>query len=537
MTTIRDNGRATRTLAQFQGAVALVARAASRGSMRPDDFARLVKTLADVELSEQGDYEGRLVRWLNGWLAAHLRALPGAPELDIPSAGAVERNALAALAGANGIEPRFVDWEGTRYRLDFARAEGIRLSRLLGEYCRPFLSSAVTLVETADALAQGSQSPEQVRQHAAAFKELATAVGWERGDGWADTDVARRSRDASAMFQRAAQGGDDRRATHLVPALRALADDLLARGLMELAYAVALGNPDRPAISADEAASRHDFGLEHASGRRWVAWEQPADGAVQGRGWRVRGSLLGLDVRLAHFGLLPLSSKPPPRRPSLDDDHRRVLIETVALVDPASLRDSDRDVIVSAMRKGRERLEAARTAADAGSLADDVRLSPARRTLLSWVIEKDRERLPAFLSPSELLWLGLGNVPVGAGVHAWGVPAGGRTGCLCLEVVDRLPAEILAGRWHSGIFASGFPDLNLRLAELLDELRMPASLLAPVLASATLDLVDTAAARDSDDRRAMVDVVQALRVDRVEQYLATLTADGPLVPVDAGGVR
>lgn len=66
---------------------------------------------------------------------------------------------------------------------------------------------------------------------------------------------------------------------------------------------------------------------------------------------------------------------------------------------------------------------------------------------------------------------------------------------------------------------------------------MPAPLLAPVLAAAVLDLVDTATTRDSDDRRGLVEFVRALRPERVEQYLALLTTDGPLVPVDSGGAR
>ena len=87
------------------------------------------------------------------------------------------------------------------------------------------------------------------------------------------------------------------------------------------------------------------------------------------------------------------------------------------------------------------------------------------------------------------------------------------------------------------MFATGFPDLNLRVAEMLADLKMPAPLLAPVLRSAMLDLVDSAIVRDSDDRRGLVDFVQSLRPDRVEQYLALLTTDGPLVPIEAGGSR
>ena len=66
-------------------------------------------------------------------------------------------------------------------------------------------------------------------------------------------------------------------------------------------------------------------------------------------------------------------------------------------------------------------------------------------------------------------------------------------------------------------------------------MKMPAALLAPVLASATLDLVNTATSRDQDDRRGLVEFVNALRVERVEEYLGLLTTDGPLVPVGNGG--
>jgi len=73
--------------------------------------------------------------------------------------------------------------------------------------------------------------------------------------------------------------------------------------------------------------------------------------------------------------------------------------------------------------------------------------------------------------------------------------------------------------------------LNLRLAELLSDLHMPAVLLGPVLTAATLDFVNSATSRDPDDRRGLVEFVHSLKTDRVEQYLALLTTDGPLVPL------
>ena len=89
-----------------------------------------------------------------------------------------------------------------------------------------------------------------------------------------------------------------------------------------------------------------------------------------------------------------------------------------------------------------------------------------------------------------------------------------------------------AGRSHTGMSASAMPDLNVRLTELLAELHMPASLLAPVLASATLEFVNLAISREPDDHRGLIEFVDELRRDRVEAYLALLTTDGPLVPID-----
>jgi hypothetical protein len=209
-----------------------------------------------------------------------------------------------------------------------------------------------------------------------------------------------------------------------------------------------------------------------------------------------------------------------------------MLIEAVALIEPASLSDADRDTIAAAIRRGRARLSAARSPGDAAAIAGVVHLSAPRRTLLSWTITHDPGHVATFLSPSELFWLGLGNARVES-PQAWGAPAGTRLGCHCLQLSPRRPWELVAGRRNAGMMASAFPDLNLRLAELLSDLRLPAALLGPVLRSATLDFVNAVITRDPDDRRGLVTYVQALRSEYLEDHLALLTTDGPLVPVGA----
>ncbi|HET9012484.1 MAG TPA: hypothetical protein VFN38_11755 [Gemmatimonadaceae bacterium] len=306
------------------------------------------------------------------------------------------------------------------------------------------------------------------------------------------------------------------------------ADSAWARGVVDLAYAIALGQPEQAAISIGDVARRHDLGERADPTRTFGPWTIPvAD--VSAHGYRIGGALLGLEQALAEFSITRVSLKTPPRRPSLRNEDRGVFIATVPLVQPAFLSDADRDSIGHAIRTGRARVAAVRSSADADALSQSIPLGPIRRTVFPWIVAHDAARAASFFSPVELLWLGLGNTPAGESLHGWGVSAYPRLGCLCLRV-DRRSADLLTGRMNAGMLATGMPDLGLRLAELLADLHMPAALLGGVLASATFDFVNGAASRDDNDRRGLVEFVLALRPDRVEEYLGMLTTGGPLVP-------
>ncbi len=540
LSAIEDEERASLAITQYQGTLAMITRAASRGSLTADAASKLVSSLTAIDTDEHGEYAGRLVTWLAGWLSTDAgsaqKTAPGTSAADgsidalyESAAGPMEEDALRLLAGPPTGTPRLVDWEGTRYRVDLPRAEAVRITNSQGQPSRPYLSSASATIAIADALADQGLTRETVRQQSEAFDRL-----WPRdANGGADEpggNVLVRYRETTAALKRAAASGDVRAASRLIPALRLLADEFTARGLLEWTYAAALGPRDGMSIPAPEAASRHDFGLHGAGSSRVAAWRPPVAGTDFTQRWRVIGSILGLDVTLADFSLMKLSSKFPPRRPSLNEVDRKVFIDTTALIRPALLTDRDRDAIAMAIRNGRARLRTVQTPADVRAIADVVGLSGQRETLLSWIVTYDRARIEAFLSPSELFWLGAGDV-VPATLDAWGVPAGSRLGCLCLQVLAARPWELFAGRWNTGMAASAFPDLNLRLAELLSDLHMPATLLGPVLLAATLDFVNSVTSRDPDDRRGLAEFVQSLKSDRVEQYLALLTIDGPLVPL------
>jgi hypothetical protein len=510
LSAIEEDERAVRGLTQFQGALALLTRASLRGGVTADALPGLLSSLVSVELNPRSEYDGGIVRWLNELL----RAGAAGRGTDDGEADSVERALVTLLAGAPPAE-QFVEWEGTRYRVDPSYAERARLERLLGTEGRPHLSAAQALIDAADALSADGTSRDNQARAREAIERVAETLDAE----------------TRATLQRLVRDAEKRGGARVASSLRTIADALNARGLVEFTYAVALGHPDRATITAADAATRHDFGLHLGVVRRFAPWRFPAAGSGVGVEWHVVGSLLGLDVKLSEFSLISVSSKPPIRRPAIPDEERRVFVEAVALAEPAHLTDEDRDAIVNGIRHGRSRVGAVRSADEASALADEIRLSPWRRTVVMWAATHDRDALAGLLSLRELLALGRVAQPSGASLHAWGAPAEPRLGCLCPELPPPHRTEIAEGRWNAGILASVFPDLNLRLAELLSQLQMPAVLLPGVLAPATLDFVNTAECRDPDDRRGLVDFVRRLRPDRMEQYLALLTSDGPLVPV------
>jgi len=443
----------------------------------------------------------------------------------------VEQDILRLLAGSPSPASQKVEWEGTVYRIDLAAAEAARLEIVRGEEPPPWLSSAWQVLAIATRVAHEGGTPAALADAAAEFTRIAKDLGLQDPPA-VDGPRGRMVSDVLRAFKQA--GANDAAANHrLGTSLRRLADDLTATGLVELAYAAALGAAGGSPIGAGEAASRHDFGFDRVeSGAAPVAWRLPVPSVHERGPWHLEGALLALDVCLADRWMIRASGAPLPTAPSIDKMDRRSLMEVTTLVDPARLDDATRDAIAGYVRAGRARLAAA-TEGDLDAILERVPLGTARAGLLPWVLSHDRERLVRFFSTTELLWLGLGAADATPALDAWGAPVRPRTGCLCLQFPRRRAPDAFAGRLSSGILMSAVPDLNLRLTELLAELRMPAALLPGVLAAATPDVVDRAAFRYPDDLRALDERVRALTVDDVEQYLSLLTTGGPLVP--AGG--
>ena len=270
LTAIEDESRASRALAQFQGALAMSRAPASRGSLTPEAASKLVV----VAVGNRRQRARRLRRTGGRWLG---RLADG----DAPSphehsrrrrgrrvgrrgvrgaAGPMEEDALRVLAGPPSPTPRLVDWEGTRYRVDLPRAEAMRMTSALGASRARICPSAWRSLRIADALADRGLTREALRQQAQAIAQLCDA-----GLQLAAATKPRATRlaepagnhDGAAARRAGQETFEPRRAS--LRRCGCSPTTCSARGLMELAYAAALGPRDGISISAAEAAEPPRF--------------------------------------------------------------------------------------------------------------------------------------------------------------------------------------------------------------------------------------------------------------------------------------
>jgi hypothetical protein len=104
-------------------------------------------------------------------------------------------------------------------------------------------------------------------------------------------------------------------------------------------------------------------------------------------------------------------------------------------------------------------------------------------------------------------------------------------GCICTMLTPPGQWILGAGRSPRGTVATHVADLNLRVAVALAELKLPAALARGVLGAAMQDYVDRVKPLYPDDWLTLVRAAQALSAERIQDYIAALTINGPLVPV------
>jgi hypothetical protein len=172
------------------------------------------------------------------------------------------------------------------------------------------------------------------------------------------------------------------------------------------------------------------------------------------------------------------------------------------------------------------------------ALADEVAMDGWRRRAVAWAIGSEPARVASYFSLRDLLALGHGDS--GPALDRWGMSALVSNACLCTAMPFEGRWPLFVGRPQLGVLSTQAADLNLRVALALQEHALPSALAKGVLASATQDYIDDVKPIDSNDWLTLVRWPQAVSDERMEDYIAALTAGGQLVPdrpTSSGGGR
>ena len=305
----------------------------------------------------------------------------------------------------------------------------------------------------------------------------------------------------------------------------------IADALLALVYTPALGDPEGPALLGGDIAQRHNFGLVGPAGMRrdFVAWALPKEQVGDGP-WHVEGSLLGLDIALARLALRRITDNEMPVAPTINLNDQLTFARTAMTLNPHVLHDADRDRIVAAIARGRDRVASAGANLPAvRALAEQAQLPASVQQTLAWTLTRTPEVAPALFGLRDLMWLGKPDLPQATLDH-WGIYAEILDNRLKTAMPKPSPWVNFGGRADGGMVATQAPDLVLRLAEETARLKLPAQLVPGLLMYAAQDYWHDVDSRFPDDWPAMTRQALALSPSRVEDYVAALAGGGPLRP-------
>jgi hypothetical protein len=306
----------------------------------------------------------------------------------------------------------------------------------------------------------------------------------------------------------------------------------IAEALLTLIYAPALGDPEGPALLGGDIARRHNFGLTGPAGMRrdFVAWTLPKEQVGDGSPWHLEGSILNLDIALARLALRRIADDEMPVAPTINLNDQLAFARTVVTLNPHDLRDADRDRIVAAIARGRQRvIAAASSLPQVTALAEEAQLPPAVRQTLPWTLTRMPEAAPELFGLRDWLWLGRPDLPRET-LDAWGVYSEVLHNRLRPTMAAPTPWDAFGGRADGGIIATQAPDLILRMAQETARLQLPAQLVPGLLMFAAQDYWHDVESRFPDDWPALSRQALALSPSRVEDYVAALAGAGPLRP-------
>ena len=495
----------------WQGAFAVLEQIHRHRPIEPDRLARLLTSFAHAVPAKPMDPSGASAAWLLHELLPAFEA--GGPPVDDMEADVLRR----VFADTNASTP--FTWEGLSYRIDLRGPVRTSTLAIRAVMSGPRLQDLAAL----DAAARQLQAPKTLADVAAVTSSLERAL---------PAMTTNRLADRVAALKRIRVVKDVPKATRERRAIVEMADAMAGDILPALAYALAVSPTTlAPRTFADSAKLHELFSREETGRWRSYAW---LPGEITNRdagGTAIRGSLFGLDLARSQDLLARARGAVEQQGTaggSLHEMTQRLLVDRAALrAGTAWVKDAA--AVNVALARGRERLAALRIDAPTLPVFSDemtrAGLSQSRQNQLRWALERrDRADVDAMLSMSDLYHLGSSeDLPAG-----WGQAGRMIDGCWCVRGLERGPVERFRG-YSVAYVAVMVSDLPLRLAEVLEEMRVPADVLEPMLMFALQDVLDQAAQFLADDWEPLT-WSGRLKPARVEDYLQALVSRQILAP-------
>lgn len=503
-------------LRSWQGGIAVMEQISRHRSIPPQLLAKLLTALAGTVTNQPLNASGAVANWLLHELLPALGA--AVAESDEMEADVFSR------ALVEGTQSGVVfDWEGVRYRLDEHGAAAASAAGLRAVMAGPRLQDLAALDGAGHRLAGPFKTLEELAGVISRLQSVSAS--------WPSEPLA----DAISALQKIRKVKDLPKAVRQRERILAAIDAATSAIVPGFVYALAMSPTSQPARMFADGPATHELAARGDSGR-WesFAWRLGKTTRRGTGGTAIRGSLLGLDVARATEQLWRVKGGAGSlgTAGSAIRDITQDLLSDRAVLRARGDWISQGHEVAAAIGRGRALVAAWRARPpDAAPAADELAragISQARQNQLLWLIAKDAGKAAdEFLSVTDLYHLGASSdLPAG-----WGQSGRALEGCWCVRAVGREPIERFMG-YRAGYVASVGADLPLRLAEILADMRLPVSLLEPMLPFAIQDVLDQAAQFLPDDWEPL-SWAGHLTSARVDQYLQALVARHVLVLSDA----
>lgn len=493
-------------LAQFQAALALLDRAVRVHARSTDIAVRAVDRLLTLDPSEDG-YGMAVARWTR----EHL--------------GAIDGDDVQVFSGpAGGVAPRVV-WEELPYDLDLARSERRRLGTLLERQRAPALTDAWTFVDAAEPwltdepLADPQSARTLLLAAADRFGAVRSPLFSARPAALSLGDQVGRVVGQPSGRPRALSRGRARDLSNLI-------DHVITEAMLTMVYAAHLGDPDGPVALVPDIARRHAFAVDPRGDAVADAWNLPVEQHSGAGGWRVGGSLLGLEHALAGLALRAQETGEMPEPSRLSEAGQQLTALGVSLMDPLALRDDTRSRLVALVDLGRRRLHGL---CEHHDVEEQPPMGPIWRVeTTTWACANDPGTVARLWTDSDALTVAsvADSMPA---LQPWGAPALPPEGPLALQWAVLPNVDDLEGRPATGLVTTHVVDLTVRVARWTEARQLPAALVPALLERAAFHVLHAAPLIQPDDWYRLALASAALDDDRFEDFMAALAADGPLM--------